>query len=156
MNPGNSKSDSDSIWDIFRKEARKIEGELDVKLAAYAKLCASYDATKTQPSSGFLQATSPSPEQVLRTRFSEIEASLQRLGDVNTKLAHGVGVGDARSHMLARHRDILAEFTSEARRLNSMVGAARDRAELLSASASETAPLMGVQVLTTIFVRYSL
>eukprot|EP00878_Enallax_costatus_P005425 GHUV01005695.1.p2 GENE.GHUV01005695.1~~GHUV01005695.1.p2 ORF type:complete len:102 (+),score=10.34 GHUV01005695.1:288-593(+) len=31
------------VWEDLRKQARKHEGELDVKLAAYGKLCSSFD-----------------------------------------------------------------------------------------------------------------
>ena len=56
-----------------------------------------------------------------------------------------MGGSDARAHTLTRHRDVLLEYTQEFRRLESMMGAARDRAELLG-SMEEGAPLLGVQV----------
>lgn len=131
-------------WDSLRKEARKLEGELDVKLASFAQLCAAYrpGSQTTSQSPG-----QPSPEQVLRTRSAEIEVSLQRLSEVNERLGGAIGSGDGRGHMVARHRDILGEFAAEARRLNATVGAARDRAELLlGGKAGEQTPLLGVQV----------
>lgn len=132
-------------WDSLRKDARKLEGELDVKLASFAQLCATY-----RPGSQSAASQSPgqpSPEQVLRTRSAEIEASLQRLSEVNERLRGAIGSGDGRGHMVARHRDILGEFAAEARRLSATVGAARDRAELLlGGKAGEQTPLLGVQV----------
>ncbi|GMH39632.1 hypothetical protein BSKO_07530 [Bryopsis sp. KO-2023] len=139
-NVSSAATSSSQEWDVLRKEARKLEGELDVKLAAYAKLCSGYDGHRSAPG-----GPSPSPEQILRTKAAEIEASIQRLSDVNEKLGSAVSSGDSSARILARHRDILQEFAQESRRLNSSVGAARDRAELLSGS-SEGAPLLGVQV----------
>lgn len=57
------------------------------------------------------------------------------------------GASDSRAHILARHRDILAELTAEYRRLKAAASAARDRASLLGPIGSETSPLLGVQVI---------
>lgn len=68
----------------------------------------------------------------MQTKSSEIESLLGRLSDVNEGMRSTLsGGGDSRAHTLARHRDILHDFTQEYRRLASVVGAARDRAELL-------------------------
>jgi len=119
-------------WEDLRKEARKLEGELDVKLAAYAKLCAGFEANyklKTSDSSAL------GADQLAQTKAAEIEDLLQRLSDVNDEMSSLIGgIGDSRSHTLARHRDILQEFTQEFRRLNSTLGAARDRVQLMAGS----------------------
>ena len=82
---------------------------------------------------------------MLRSKSSEIDALLSRLSDVNASMSSALsGGGDARSHTLARHRDILHDFTQEYRRLSSAAGAARDRAELLGAdNGGGGAPLLG-------------
>ena len=50
--------------------------------------------------------------QLAQNKASEIEALLHRLSDVNDEMGGVIGgAGDARSHTLARHRDILQEFT---------------------------------------------
>jgi Golgi SNAP receptor complex protein 1 len=92
-----------------------------------------------------------------------VEQLLQRLADVNDELAAaaamsggGGGGGSsssaaARQHVLARHRDVLAELRQEYRRAAEGVSAARERAELLSggyqsragAGGGEGAPLLG-------------
>jgi len=130
------------LWEDLRKEARKLEGELDVKLAAYAKLCSGFEANyKSKPEGSGLGT-----DQLAQNKASEIEALLHRLSDVNDEMGGVIGgTGDARSHTLARHRDILQEFTQEFRRLDSSLGAARDRAELLGGG-SESLPLLSVQV----------
>lgn len=60
-------------------------------------------------------------------------------------MSHAItGGADSRAHTLARHRDILHDFTQEYRRLSSIVGAARERADLLGGiSGTSSAPLMG-------------
>eukprot|EP00887_Chlorella_sp_A99_P003875 scaffold11.g3875.t1 len=81
-------------WEDLRREARKIEGELDVKIAAYGKLVSSFEYGYTKGESGL------ATDQMLQTKGSEIERLVARLSD-------------------------------EYRRLSSIMGAARDRADLL-------------------------
>lgn len=126
------------VWEELRKEARKLEGEIDIKLAAYAKLCSGYDdgyGKRTEPGLG--------QEQLAASKTAELEELLRRLSDVNEAMGSALSGGDARSHTLARHRDIHHEFTQEFRRLGASLGAARDRSELL---AGDGDALLGVQV----------
>jgi Golgi SNAP receptor complex protein 1 len=47
-----------------------------------------------------------------QARASEVGALLQRLSDVNDEMGGVIGGGsDARAHTLARHRDVLQEYT---------------------------------------------
>lgn len=108
-----------------------MEGELDLKIAAYGKLCSSFEYGYTKGESGL------STDQMLQSKAAEIDALLSRLSDVNSALSSTLsGASDARSHTLARHRDILHDFMQEYRRLSSVLGAARDRAGLLGNSAN--------------------
>jgi len=62
----------------------------------------------------------------------EIETLLSKLRAVNEAIAGISEQGsDSRMHVLARHKDILHDFTQEFRRLSSIASAARDRADLL-------------------------
>jgi Golgi SNAP receptor complex protein 1 len=71
----------------------------------------------------------------LQTKASEIDLLLQRLSEINGNLSGVISdASDPRAHTLARHRDILHDFTQEYRRLSSIAGAARDRAGLLGGS----------------------
>ncbi|CAD7700921.1 unnamed protein product [Ostreobium quekettii] len=140
--PAASSSAASHEWDACRRDARKLEGEVDMKLGAYAKLCATFDGSPAAhgPHGG------PSTDQLLRAKASEIESLLQRLSDVNERMGGSVPSGDhGRLHTLARHRDILQDYGQEVRRLNASVGAARDRAELMARS-EEGAPHVSVQV----------
>lgn len=135
---------ADRAWEDLRREARRLEGELEVKLQTLTKLFSGYEASyrARQDASGI------GPDQLAQAKASEVEALLQRLSDVNDEMGAVIGGGsDARAHTLARHRDVLQEYTQEFRRLESSLGAARDRAELLGAT--EGAPLLSVQVHTT-------
>lgn len=134
----------DRGWEELRREARRLEGELEAKLQALTKLCAGFEASYGR---GRAEGLGLGPDQLAQARASEVEALLQRLSDVNDEMGGSIGGGsDARAHTLARHRDVLQEYTQEFRRLDSSLGAARDRAELLGGGAGEGAPLLSVQV----------
>ncbi|KAK9817986.1 hypothetical protein WJX72_005378 [[Myrmecia] bisecta] len=123
-------------WEDLRKQARKLEGDLDIKLAAYGKLCSGYDGT-------FGGESGLASHQAAQAKAAELEALLASLSDVNDSMSSTIaGASDARTHTLKRHRDILQEYTQEFRRLSSAFGAARDRADLFTGS-SDAAPLMG-------------
>lgn len=120
-------------WEDLRRDARKLEGEIDVKLAAYGKLASGFEASyklRTTSTEG-----SSSIEQISQTKATELESLLQRLSDTNDEMSGLLGgVGDSRSHLLARHRDIMQDYSMEFRRMNVTLGAARDRMELLASS----------------------
>lgn len=63
----------DRAWEELRKEARKIEGEVDVKLAAFSKLGQQGVADSAQ-----LLAEN-GEQQIVATKAAEIENFLQRL-----------------------------------------------------------------------------
>jgi len=69
-----------------------------------------------------------------------LESLLQRLTDVNAAMAGavsgGIAGGEARSYTLARHRDVLGEFTSEFKRVRDAVSTSRDRDALLGGRAA--------------------
>lgn len=108
-------------------------------MAAYGKLCSNFEYGYTKGESGL------SADQMLLIKSSEIDALLAQLSNINSSMSSSLsGASDSRSHTLARHRDILQDFTQEYRRTSSIVGAARDRAELLSGSGGPAdTPLLG-------------
>jgi Golgi SNAP receptor complex protein 1 len=152
-------------------QARKLENDLDIKIAAYGKLCSSYDygyakgetgmatdqvraGRRAAPARAPPQPGTASPRaaalvflllpQMLQSKSSEIDALLARLSDVNASMSSALtGGGDARGHTLARHRDILHDFSQEYRRLAATAGAARDRADLLGGGGGGGLPLLG-------------
>eukprot|EP00878_Enallax_costatus_P021295 GHUV01022541.1.p1 GENE.GHUV01022541.1~~GHUV01022541.1.p1 ORF type:complete len:216 (+),score=32.24 GHUV01022541.1:288-935(+) len=130
------------VWEDLRKQARKHEGELDVKLAAYGKLCSSFDGGRGRGSGSTADQVT---NKIAKQKAREIEALLQLLADINHDMSGVIaGVADSRSHTLARHRDILQDLTQEFRRLDLQLDAARERATLLAGA--ESLPLLGVQI----------
>lgn len=91
------------------KQARKLEGEVDAKLAAFARFASA--------ESGANHAASV---QVAQTKATEIEQLLKRLREVNGDMDQGVRPGDA-SHTLARHRDILQDLEREFERARARI-----------------------------------
>ena len=106
------------MWEQLRKDARKYEGELDVKLASYARLCAGLDSNH-----GALERTGS--QQFTNQTATEINTLLLRLGEVNQLMEAGLTQGDTRQRTLSRHRDILQDFTQEFRRLNAQINQVR-------------------------------
>lgn len=101
-----------------------MESEIDGKLAAYAKFASG-------PSGGMGVSDALLAGDSLDAQSADIEGLLQRLSDVNGAMSGAVTGGDARAHTLARHKDIVLEFTQEFRRVKSTVDANREHASLL-------------------------
>ncbi|RID70254.1 hypothetical protein BRARA_C02289 [Brassica rapa] len=116
----------ESGWEELRREARKIEGDLDVKLSSYAKLGARF----TQ--GGYVDAGSP---RSWKSMEIEIQSSLEKLLDINdsmSRCAASAAPTTSVTQKLARHRDILHEYTQELRRIKGNINSMREHAELLS------------------------
>jgi len=121
----------ESGWEELRREARKIEGDLDVKLSSYAKLGARF----TQ--GGYVDASSPTvgSGRSWKSMEIEIQSSLEKLLDINdsmSRCAASAAPTTSVNQKLARHRDILHEYTQEFRRIKGNINSMREHAELLS------------------------
>ncbi|KAG0577748.1 hypothetical protein KC19_5G178100 [Ceratodon purpureus] len=101
-------------WDDLRKQARKLESELDVKLASFRRV--------GTPKNGQGDGSE-----------AEIERLLQQLNEVNKQMQSWVSNAgsDVLSHTLARHRNILHELSQEFARIRVNAKASREHAELL-------------------------
>lgn len=122
----------ESGWEELRKEARKIEGDLDVKLSSYAKLAARF----TQ-SSGFVEngSSSVGPNRSWKSMEIEIESLLEKLLDINdgmSRCAASAASTTSITQKLARHRDILHEYSQEFRRTKLNLSSLKEHAELLN------------------------
>ncbi|KAK3155912.1 hypothetical protein QOZ80_2AG0100330 [Eleusine coracana subsp. coracana] len=120
----------ESGWEELRREARKLEGDLDVKLSSYARLAA-------RSSSSASGAASPSADRSSwKSMEFEIQSLLGKLQDVNdamSRCASSTAAATSVSQKLARHRDILHEFTQvEFRRTRGNLSSMREHADLLS------------------------
>ncbi|KAL7125880.1 hypothetical protein ABFS83_14G146100 [Erythranthe nasuta] len=121
----------ESGWEELRKEARKIEGDLDVKLSSYAKLGARFNQ------GGHVDSGSPTlgSSRSWKSMDMEIEALLEKLLDINdsmSRCAASAAPTTSVTQKLARHRDILHEFTQEFRRIKGNINSMKEHAELLS------------------------
>ncbi|XP_073045216.1 Golgi SNAP receptor complex member 1-2-like isoform X3 [Primulina eburnea] len=100
----------ESGWEELQKEARRIESDLDVKLSSYAKLGARF----TQ--GGYVDASSPTvgSSRSWKSTEMEIQSLLENLLDINdsmSRCAASAAPTTSVNQKLARHRDILHEFT---------------------------------------------
>ncbi|XP_050204006.1 Golgi SNAP receptor complex member 1-2 [Mercurialis annua] len=123
----------ESGWEELRREARKIEGDLDVKLSSYAKLGARF----TQGGSGYVDTGSPTvaSSRSWKSMEMEIQSLLEKLLDINdsmSRCAASAAPTTSVTQKLARHRDILHEFTQEYKRIKGNISSMREHAELLS------------------------
>jgi len=99
----------ESGWEELRREARKLEGDLDVKLSSYARL-----AARSSSSSASGAASPTADRSSWKSTEFEIQSLLGKLQDVNdamSRCAASTAPTTSVSQKLARHRDILHEFT---------------------------------------------
>jgi golgi SNAP receptor complex member 1 len=89
----------ESGWEELRREARKLEGDLDVKLSSYARLAARSSSS----------AAGAADRSSWKSTELEIQSLLGKLQDVNDAMSRCAATSV--SQKLARHRDILHEFT---------------------------------------------
>ncbi|KAL6004349.1 hypothetical protein ACLOJK_004900 [Asimina triloba] len=90
------EEETGSEWDELRKDARRLEGDLDVRLSSYAKLGA--DGREMQ----------------WKSMEMEIESLLEKLLGVNDSMSRCAAAAVPTisvTQKLTRHRDILHEFT---------------------------------------------
>eukprot|EP00262_Sarcandra_glabra_P004480 TRINITY_DN15551_c0_g1_i1.p1 TRINITY_DN15551_c0_g1~~TRINITY_DN15551_c0_g1_i1.p1 ORF type:complete len:238 (+),score=39.72 TRINITY_DN15551_c0_g1_i1:149-862(+) len=118
-------------WEELRKEARKIEGDLDVKLSSYAKLGSRFTH------GGYADTGSPSvgSSRSWKSMEMEIQSLLEKLLDINDSMSQCAASATPTTSVtqkLARHRDILHEFTQEFRRTKGNINSMREHAELLN------------------------
>lgn len=116
----------------LRKQARVLENEIDLKLVAFSKLGA---GIKT-PHSGGHGDTVPllSGEDTFEAMSLEIEQLLNKLTQVNERLAEQPVSGAAMLHTIQRHREILADLSRDFRKTNSQHESRREREDLLKGS----------------------
>ncbi|KAF8407220.1 hypothetical protein HHK36_006347 [Tetracentron sinense] len=107
--------DLPSSWDALRKQARKLETQLDEQMISYRKLV----STKVNDTENDLE--------------SGIDRLLKQLQQVNTQMQAWVSSGGSEifSHTLTRHQEILQDLTQEFYRLRSSLRAKQEHATLL-------------------------
>ncbi|MBA0769260.1 hypothetical protein Gotri_018009 [Gossypium trilobum] len=104
----------ESGWEELRKEARKIEGDLDVKLSSYAKLGARFTQGGFPLSFRYTGSPTLGSNRSWKSMVIEIQSLLEKLLDINdamSRCAASAAPTTSVTQKLARHRDILHEFT---------------------------------------------
>ncbi|XP_019443340.1 PREDICTED: Golgi SNAP receptor complex member 1-1-like [Lupinus angustifolius] len=111
--------DLPTSWDSLRKQARKLEAQLDERMSSYRKLVSTNASIKAD-----------SAESDLETW---IEQLLKQLQQVNSQMQAWVSSGGSEmvSHTLTRHQEILQDLTQEFYRLRSSLRAKQEHASLL-------------------------
>uniref|UniRef100_A0A1D1YSL8 Golgi SNAP receptor complex member 1 n=1 Tax=Anthurium amnicola TaxID=1678845 RepID=A0A1D1YSL8_9ARAE len=102
-------------WDALRKQARKLQDQLDDQMNSYRRLV----AMKGDGSGEDLE--------------SGIDRLLKQLQQVNSQMQSLISSGGSEffSHTLTRHQEILQDFTQEFYRLRSSFRAKQEHASLL-------------------------
>lgn len=108
-----------SSWDALRKQARKLEAQLDEQMNSYRKLVSANVSSKADTAGSDLE--------------SWIERLLKQLQQVNSQMQAWVSSGGSEmvSHTLTRHQEILQDLTQEFYRLRSSRIAKQEHASLL-------------------------
>lgn len=114
-------------------QARRLENEIDIKLAAFGKQCSRYEygGGSLGSETGISMASNLSMASVEIERLIE---QLQGINDDIALLSQQQASDVQRHHVLLRHRDILRDFAQEYKRLNSIAISERNRADLLGSS----------------------
>ncbi|KAK1858488.1 hypothetical protein I4F81_001089 [Pyropia yezoensis] len=155
-------------WDGLGKDARRLEADIDAKLAAFGRATAALSSIRSTalggPASGVSTATSLGDAGRRRTAgapngnatsdgfaaaehiCTEVEGLLSRLAaavdamsraqSATGSSAVGVGGGASR-HMVARHADILRDYTTEFQRTQRALVASREAADGLACARAE-------------------
>ncbi|KAL0010855.1 hypothetical protein SO802_005963 [Lithocarpus litseifolius] len=108
-----------SSWDALRKQARKLEAQLDEQMNSYRRVVSTKVTTKNDTSENDLE--------------SGIDRLLKQLQQVNSQMQAWVSSGGSEmvSHTLTRHQEILQDLTQEFYRLRSSLRAKQEHASLL-------------------------
>ncbi|XP_042000712.1 Golgi SNAP receptor complex member 1-1-like [Salvia splendens] len=108
--------DPPASWDSLRKQARKLETQLDEQMHLYRKLV----STKVESCND-------------NDLESGIDHLLKQLQQVNVQMQAWVSSGGSEifSHTLIRHQEILQDLTQEFKRLHSSHRAKKEHASLL-------------------------
>lgn len=102
------------MWEQLKKDARKLEGEIEVKLSQYSRMGSGMESV-SGPADSLRSLQGASQVQ------SDITVLLSKLQEVHTSMEADVSGSDIRHHTVTRHREILQDFSQEFRRLSSQI-----------------------------------
>uniref|UniRef100_A0A8D8PT14 Golgi SNAP receptor complex member 1 n=1 Tax=Cacopsylla melanoneura TaxID=428564 RepID=A0A8D8PT14_9HEMI len=118
-------------WEELRKQARKLENDIDVKLTCLSKLGTGSHGLKSSESD-----TEPllSADHMIESTASEIESLLVKLSDTNEKMSDIMAEGGkdaAAIHTLQRHKEILEDYKKELNKTINNIQSRKDREQLM-------------------------
>ncbi|XP_050441096.1 Golgi SNAP receptor complex member 1 [Adelges cooleyi] len=120
-----------ATWEDLRKQARRLESEIDSMLVSLSKISTNNPMMYGDDESQLLLS-----DDRFDTATSEIEELLTKLNVVNDKMGEwntnsGHSNVSQNMHTVQRHRDILQDYTKEFQKIQSNVRARREREDLL-------------------------
>ena len=122
-------------WEDLRKQARQHENEIDTKLMSFSKLCSNFVAHDQSSHLNADTSSSTSSSSSVETMSIEIEKLLERLSDINKRMADVVpallGPNSAATHTLQRHNEILQDYRREFERTKTNIRNFKNREDLL-------------------------
>lgn len=123
-------------WEDLRRQARRLENELDLKLVSFSKLGANYKRGgngRNDDETPLLNNSSS--EHMVETMAMEIEQLLTKLTGTNDHMSElsesGKVVGSAMVHTIQRHREILQDYTREFRKVKTNIHSHMEREDLI-------------------------
>lgn len=136
----------DATWEALRREARRTESDLEVKLSSYGKLGAMLahggyvdgamlsssdpSSSSTPPSS--LSSDGPSSLVSVELELQSLLSRLQKVVVSMESAAERRHVTASLRHAAARHREVWGDLAQEFQRTRSHINSLREHAELLS------------------------
>ncbi|KAJ2942904.1 hypothetical protein O0L34_g15093 [Tuta absoluta] len=127
-------------WEELRKQARHLENDIDVKLVAFSKLGVSSGPSSLNSESVPLINS----DDMFDTMSMELEQLLNKLSQINDKMADLAPSGAATMHTIKRHREILMDYQQEFSKTSQRVNARREREELLRGGSPPPSALGGL------------
>ncbi|CAN0167858.1 unnamed protein product [Pylaiella littoralis] len=120
----------------FRREAHRLEADLEVKTQAYSRLSQRMNSDILYDAEDPVDGTQ---EQLLA---GEIDQLLSALGECNERMGVEVAKGGrkADSAMLQRYREILFDFSTEFKKTSAALQRKRETTELFKSSRADRGP----------------
>jgi len=119
----------------LRRQARRLENELDLKLVSFSKLGANYSQACGIENDKTPLLSTTSSEHMVETMAVEIEQLLTKLTGTNDQLSDMTEtsklVGPAMIHTIQRHREILQDYIREFRKVRNNIHSHKEREDLL-------------------------
>jgi len=122
-------------WEDLRRQARRLENELDNKLVSFSKLGSNVSKSRMADDDKTPLLNSSSSEHMVETMAMEIEQLLTKLTGTNDHLSElsdtGKIHGPAMIHTIQRHREILQDYNREFRKVKTNIHTHMEREDLL-------------------------